>query len=96
MVVPSAACLASGAVVGRYFSYEIEDTRFFRGMLVLRVISARSANARYFRCVAVMLNSPNASKIIPGSCLFALREIDWLGDQDSNLDKVLQRHLTYH
>ena len=20
----------------------------------------------------------------------------WLGDQDSNLDKVLQRHLTYH
>jgi hypothetical protein len=21
---------------------------------------------------------------------------NWLGDQDSNLDKVRQRHLTYH
>ena len=37
-----------------------------------------------------------ASCIINGDLLPRLTSTLWLGDQDSNLDKVLQRHLTYH
>jgi hypothetical protein len=33
---------------------------------------------------------------MPSSLNFKDRIDFWLGDQDSNLDNVLQRHVTYH